>query len=167
MKRAALLVWLVGFLWLSAASAQVQSPQPRGAYVGLGVSYAPVGLPSFPPLPALHVGGPLTDTLTVRGTLETLLVASQLGVDFLYTFSQAPTYELYAGVGASASFYFYFPSGSDLRVILGGQYVVDEEPYLGAPRPFGEVRTYVRSFAGLSAGFWPTLEGCFGVAFPL
>lgn len=59
--------------------------QERSGYVGFGVSYATFTgvIPNYP-APSLQVGGPVSDALELRGTLESLLVVSNIGLDLLY-----------------------------------------------------------------------------------
>lgn len=155
MKR----LWiLVAFLsCLTWGTAQV-----RTGYVGFGVSYASyTGIVPNYPMPSLQVGGPLERGLELRGTLESLLIVSNIGLDVLYPIElTAADGWLYGGLGGNLRFFALYPSNFDLREVLGGEF-----PLAGETEPvnlFTEVRIYLR---GLFAGF-PTLEGRAGINFP-
>ncbi len=153
--------WMV-FLCLCVGLVEAQV---RGSYVGFGVSYATFSglVPNYPQL-SLQVGGPISETLELRGTLESLLVSSNLGLDILYPLAlSAPDARLYAGGGLNTRPYFYYPNGFDLRVVLGGEYFPATEPEAETIGAFTEVRVYLR---GLLAGL-PTLEGRAGINLPL
>ena len=48
----------------------------------------------------LQLGGPVGSGLELRGTLDTVLIASNLGFDLLYPFALSPVTRGYAGGGA-------------------------------------------------------------------
>lgn len=122
---------------LCAGTAQAQ----RGLYFGFGVSYATFsGLSPNNPQPSLQVGGPVSGT-ELRGTLESLLLACNLGVDVLYTLTEETTdYRIYAG-GPNTRLYLYFPNGFDLRAVVGGEYFFAREDGSAPLGVFGEVQT--------------------------
>jgi hypothetical protein len=139
--------------------------QERGSYVGFGVSYATFsGLVPNYPQPSLQVGGPISETLELRGTLESLLITGNLGLDILYPLAlSAPDARLYAGGGVNTRLYFYYPDGFDLCGVVGGEYFPATEPEAEPIGVFAEVRVYLR---GLPAGL-PALEGRAGINLPL
>ncbi len=130
----------------------------------MGVSYATyTGVNTRYPLLSVQIGGPISEGLELRGTIESLVVASNLGLDVFYPLGlNTPDARLYVGGGVSTRFYVYYPYGFDLRSVFGGEYFVGSEI---SPLPlgfFGEVRTY---FRGLLMGF-PTVEGRVGLNLP-
>lgn len=153
MGRYLLMVFL-----LCVGTAQAQ----RGSYFGFGVSYATFsGLSPNYPQPSFQIGGPVSGT-ELRGTLESLVVAGNLGLDVLYPFSGGANTRLYVGGGVNTRLYFYYPNGFDLRAIFGGEYFVAGEGGSAPLGIFGEVRTYL---TGLLAGS-PTVEGRVGINLP-
>ena len=146
--------WLIGFLLLTG-TAEAQ----RGSYFGFGVSYATYsGLSTNYPQPSLQVGGPVAD-LELRGTLESLLVAGNLGLDVLYPFIDTVDARLYAGGGVNTRLYFFYPNGFDLRAVFGGEYFFADDSGSPPSGVFGEVRTYLRRLLAE----YPTVEGRVGV----
>lgn len=128
---------LIGFLlWLGTAQAQ------RGPYFGFGVSYATFsGLSPNNSQPSFQIGGPVSGT-ELRGTLESLVMVGNLGLDVLYTLTDdTADRRIYAGGGLNTRLYLYFPNGFDLRAVVGGEYFFargDGSAPLGV---FGEVQT--------------------------
>lgn len=119
-------------------------------------------IPNYPQ-PSLQLGGPISETLELRGTLESLLVTGNLGLDILYPLAlNTPDARLYVGGGINTRLYFYYPNGFNLRGVLGGEYFLATEPEGEPTGLFAEVRTYLR---GLLAGL-PTLEGRVGINLP-
>lgn len=154
-------LWMI-FLCLCVGLVEAQE---RGSYAGFGVSYATFSglIPNYPQ-PSLQAGGPISETLELRGTLESLLVAGNLGLDILYPLAlSAPDARLYVGGGVNTRLYFYYPNGFDLRGVLGGEYFPANDPEAEAIGVFAEVRVYLR---GLLAGL-PILEGRAGINLPL
>lgn len=136
--------------------------QAQTSYVGLGVSCGAY-TQAYPgcPVPGFHISGPIFDGLELRGTIESIVVASSLGVDLLYpVLLKSTRAELYLGGGASVRLLGFSPVGADLRGILGGIYPLDRKPI--PIDLFAELRLYVQ---GELAGF-PTLEGRAGINFP-
>ncbi len=136
--------------------------QARSGYVGFGVSYATyTGVVPNYPLPSLQVGTELGDGLELRGTLESLLIVSNIGLDMLYRIDlESDSAWLYTGGGGNMRLYGPYPNGFDLRGVLGGEFPLESD---GLPYSlFAEVRLYLR---GLLFGF-PTLEGRAGINIP-
>ncbi len=149
------------FFCLAVSSVQAQE---RRSYFGIGVSYATYtgGDPNYP-LPSIQVGGPISETLELRGTLESIAIISNLGLDLLYpVMLEDADARFYLGGGANSRFFAYYPIGFDLRLILGGEYFFESSSSSLPSGLFGETRIY---FRGLLNGF-PTLEGRVGLNLP-
>lgn len=153
MKRTALLtLWLtLTFVGLGTSKAQVQD-----AYFGFGIAYDSASALLGYPNPSLQIGGPLTETLEIRGTLESLLVVSDLGLEVLYPFALSPDIRLYAGGGINVPFFFFYPDGFVVRSVFGGEY------FLEPVGLFAEVR-----LAWRLGGRVPFPQGRLGVNVPL
>ncbi len=146
---------------ICAGTAQAQ----RGSYFGFGVSY----YATFAELstnylyPSLQIGGPISIG-ELRGTLESILLSSNLGLDVLYPIAlDIPNTKLYAGGDVSTRLYFIYPYNFDLRAVVGGEYFFAREGGSAPPGIFGEVRTYLK---GLLTSY-PTVEGRVGINLPL
>jgi hypothetical protein len=152
MKRTALLaLWLtLGFI-AGTSKAQVQA-----AYVGFGIAHDSVSALLGYPYPSLQVGGPLTATLEIRGTVESLLVVSDVGLEVLYPFASSPALRLYAGGGVNVPFFFFYPNGFGARGVFGGEYTLETAGL------FAEVR-----LAWRLGGRRPFPQGRLGINFPL
>lgn len=134
----------------------------RPGYVGLGLSYATYTgvMPNYP-MPSFQVGGPLEGGLELRGTLESLIIVSNIGFDVLYlTQLTQMNGWLYSGLGGNVRFFALYPNGFDLRGVFGGEFPL--ETGTSPIHLFAEMRLYLR---GLFAGF-PTFEGRAGINFP-
>ena len=150
------------FICLVTSSVQAQ----RGSYFGIGATYTTSSgvSPARNVLPSIQVGGLISDSLELRGTLESLVIVSNLGLDVLYpvTLENAAA-RLYLGGGVSSHFFAYLPMGFDLRLVLGGEYFFKATTSPLLIGLFGEARIYS---SGLFYGS-PTLEGRVGVNLPL
>ena len=150
------------FICLVTSSVQAQ----RGSYFGIGAAYSTAfGIVSNIGLfPSFQVGGPISEALELRGTLESIVSTSNLGLDLLYPIGLKGTdARLYLGGGANSRFFFYLPVSFELHLVLGGEYFFNSGADLSPLGLFGEARIYS---SGLFYGF-PTLEGRVGVNLPL
>ena len=148
---------------LAVGGAQAQE---RGSYFGIGAAYSTdFGIVSNIGLfPSFQVGGPVSDALELRGTLETIVGTSNLGLELLYPVELKGTdAQLYLGGGANSRFFFYLPVRFELHLVLGGEYFFNSGADSSPLGLFGEARIYS---LGLFYGS-PTLEGRVGVNFPL
>lgn len=155
MGRYLVIVFLICF-----GTAQAQ----RGSYFGVGVSYYATfaELSSNYLYPSLQIGGPVS-VGELRGTLESIVIAGELGLDFLYPLPLAiPNIRLYTGGGVVTRLYLFFPDSLDVRAVFGGEYFFAGEGSSAPLGIFGEVRTYV---TGLLTGY-STVEGRVGINLP-
>lgn len=93
------------------------------------------------PLLGLQLGGPVTERLELRGTLDTLLIASNIGADLLYPFAVSEDVRGYIGGGADF-IYLVIPelaygSSFGLHATAGLEYLT------GAVGFYGEVQPYI------------------------
>lgn len=73
--RYLLMLFMVGVLGNAAA---------QNTFAGFGVTLVTNFSDISPPLPSLQLGGFVSDTVVVRGVLESLILVTLLGVDVLY-----------------------------------------------------------------------------------
>ena len=153
-------------IYLAVSGVQAQE---RGSYFGIGAAYSTdFGIVSTIGLfPSFQIGGPISDALELRGTAESIIATSNLGLELLYPVLSGADARLYLGGGANARLFFYLPVSLELHLVLGGEYFFNNFSNSGADLSplglFGEARIYS---LGLFYGF-PTLEGRIGVNFPL
>lgn len=133
MKRTALLI-LMAVLSLSTVQAQER-------YFGVGASVLTNFVDGVFPLLSLQLGGSVADKLELRGTLETLLLISNAGVDLLYTFPVAEEVRGYAGGGADL-FFIVLP-GVTADLAPGAHGTVGLEYPTGNVRFYSEIQLYL------------------------
>lgn len=104
----------------------------------------------------MQAGGPVAETLELRGTLDTVLLLSILGADLLYPFAVSPTLEGYAGGGAD--FAYLFVSGLAAAGTLMLHATAGLEVRSGGLGIYGEVQPYTLLSAPILA-----LKARFGV----
>lgn len=139
--------WLctvVAVFGLGLALAQAQNVgQARESYYGFG----PTGLVTlgdfteFGFLLGLQLSGPVAASLELRGTLDTVLIASNIGVDLLYPFAMSVDTRAYAGGGADF-FHFVFPD-PEYGNAFGLHGTAGLEFYNGNTGLYSEVQPYL------------------------
>jgi len=132
--------------------------QAQGSYVGFGASVLTNFSDGAAPLLSLQVGGPVTETLELRGTLDTLLFLSNFGADLLYAFSLSPEIEGYAGGGADFAYIFIPGLAAASTFALHATAGLEYRP--GRVGLYGEVQPYALTSAPIVA-----LKARFGVNF--
>lgn len=117
--------------------------QARESYYGFG----PTGLVTlgdfteFGFLLGLQLGGPVAAGLELRGTLDTVLIASNIGADLLYPFAISADTRGYAGGGADF-FHFVF-SDPEYGNTFGLHGTAGLEFYNGNTGLYSEVQPYL------------------------
>ncbi len=135
---------IVGLAFICLGSARAQ-----GSYFGIGGSVLTNFADGVVPLLGLHVGGPVTETLELRGSLDTLLFISNLGADLLYPFKVSPTLKGYAGGGAD--FVYIFIPGLAAGSTFALHATAGLEARTGTLGFYGEVQPYVLLSAPIRA----------------
>lgn len=134
--------------------------QAQGSYAGVGVSLLTNFSDGAVPLLSLQFGSQVAENLELRGTLDTLLIASNVGADLLYPFSVSEDVQGYAGGGVDF-IYLFIPgvaggSSFGLHATAGLEYLT------GTVGLYGEVQPYALLSAPILA-----LKARFGVNFYL
>lgn len=127
--------WAVAGLILCFGGAQAQ-----GSYFGIGASVLTNFTDGAAPLLSLQVGGPVAETLELRGTVDTLLFLSNLGADLLYTFDVSTEVEGYVGGGVDFAYIFIPGLAAGSTFALHG--TAGLEYHTGAVGLYGEVQPY-------------------------
>lgn len=132
------------------------------SYVGVGGAVLTNFADGAAPLLGLQVGGPVTETLELRGTLDTLLFLSNLGADLLYAFDVSPEVEGYAGGGVDFAYIFIPGLAAGSTVALHG--TAGLEFRTGSVGFFAEVQPiltlepvrlgYTKVRSGINVHFW-------------
>ena len=110
MKRTLLLLFTV----LSLSPVQAQE-----SYYGLGGTVLALFSEGTGYLLGLQLGGPIGAGLELRGTLDTVLIASNIGFDLLYPFALSAGTKGYIGGGAGFFYQLAFASVSAPRSLSG------------------------------------------------
>ncbi|CAA9583911.1 MAG: hypothetical protein AVDCRST_MAG86-3491 [uncultured Truepera sp.] len=114
--------------------------QAQESYFGVGASVLTNFTDGAAPLLNLQFGGPVADTLELRGTVDTLLFLSNLGADLLYAFDVSPEVEGYAGGGVDFAYIFIPGLAAGSAFALHG--TAGLEYRTGAVGLYGEVQPY-------------------------
>ena len=123
-----------------AATLALGVGQAQESYFGVGGTVVTNFAGGAAPLLGLQLGGPVADDLELRGTLDTLIFLSNLGLELLYTFEVSPDVKGYAGGGGDFVYLFLPDLLSEGGFALHG--TAGLELRTGTVGFYGEVQPY-------------------------
>ncbi len=132
--------------------------QAQESYFGVGGTVVTNFTDGAAPLLGLQLGGSVAEALKLRGTLDTLIFFSNLGLELLYTFEVSPDLKGYAGGGGDFVYIFLPGLAEGSAFALHG--TVGLELRTGTVGFYGEVQPYALLGAPIVA-----LKARFGVNF--
>lgn len=159
MKRTALTTLIAVF---SLSAAQAQGTYFGLSYTGLVAFSEEIGI-GYGYLGGLQLGGPVAGGFELRGTLETIVVASIFGVDLLHPFTLSTATRGYVGGGADFIYSVYTGRNPDGGSLSGSSFGLHGTAGLESRASralgfYGEVQPYFPLDRTLLDSAWLTLK---------